>query len=1519
VPADGIYTFTVNSCDGSKLYIDGSPVVEWDGVHSPGDKSGWVGLKAGLHAVNLPYFYDYQIAHGIGLASTLTVSYSGPGFGQTKVPLGSWYRVPSPNEPTVALTSPADGTTVCGSNVTFAATVTTNGAALSINRVQYYVGDYLFGTDTMAPYGLNQFLWASPGNVIRARMFYNGTNVVDSAANLLATTNMDLTPWSLAVVGEHFQPVGARVQGSTYSLIGDGLNLLNQQVSGDCTVVAHVAGLTSIATPPDGQTAESSWEAGIMLRANTNGTPGAALGNSNAKYAAAFKQLDGSTHFEDSTMTGTMGAAYTSPNLGSSYSWFKIQRLGDTFTTSVSANGVNWLPVNTNAVAGIGTVLNVGIFTYDATSDNPNVFMSTLDNVSITGNILSPPSVSVTPAATTAYTGQSATFTALPSGTPPFTYRWQYNGANISGATNATLTVTNLHPGNSGLYQVSLTTSNGTAMATAALTVLSPPSPAQVLSPLADAYVYGNSPNNNYGSETNLFVKTNGLAYARDAYLKFNVSGLTNAQSVILQLMPISMQSSPTLGFDLAANDAWTESGITWANQPGGTGIVITNVSGFTVGVPALVDVTSQTLSQAAQDGLLSLHIYSAIPGSSQIYFGSRDNALLTNQPQLVVITNPPAVTLTSPTSGAGYSSPATVNLSAGVSALGHTVNWVQFYNGTNLLGQVTNAPYTYTWANVAPGLYTVYAQAAYDGTNTVTSIPAFIRVVPLPSVPAGLTATALAVNLVNLAWTAATNATSYTLNCNGSDIATVSGTNYLDFGPTADLYPLCYSVVANNTYGSSGPSASSCVDTPPGSGALEWDAGGVSAGAQDGNGNWGGSSVTWWDSVANGAWSDGSLALFGVGTTTNCTVTITNDVTPTGIMFNPNAGGTYTLSASGGGINLSGNPTIYANQDATIAAGLKGSGALNLTGTGTLTLLGTNTYSGATGLSGGALVLGGTGQLGAGSYASRVTNNGALVFASSAAQSCSGVISGAGTLSLQGSGTLTLSGANTYSGGTTLTVSGDVTGLVVANAWALGTGPVLVNGGQHYSSSFSVNGGLSVTNALTLKRGGSGSSRATFGLGSGSTWSGPITVDNSSASGYAFVSVSGSSSTPSIISGRIGYSTLGVANSSNPTFCLRGGNYGKVTGPVALSTGYLQLIDTSKIEFSNAANVWGTLDIANASAIAYVGAPNTLSPSGIVFSSSGGTLQLNNLAGTTPYSQTIAGLNGNVKVGLSTGSATLALSPTVNQFHTNVISGPISLVANGPATQTLCGTNTYSGNTTINAGTLALGTTGSIGSSPNIVIAGNATFDVSAPASFAFTGASPVQKLASGSPSGTANINATGRTVTLNPGAQLYFQAGSNSVGRISVTGNVTLSANAVTIDVSGSSLVPGTYRLLDCTGALINNGTFGAPAIAGVPLLGSTASISVNTGTGGHLDLVVQKLPQPVIVPGASVSGGNFNLQFTGTPGQHYRVEYTPALPASGPWQVVTDVLSLASSPFVVSMPATNAAGFYRVGWVP
>jgi hypothetical protein len=71
--------------------------------------------------------------------------------------------------------------------------------------------------------------------------------------------------------------------------------------------------------------------------------------------------------------------------------------------------------------------------------------------------------------------GTSVTFTTVASGTGPLTYAWKKNGTNITGATTASLTLTNLGYADAGVYTVEVGGSCGATEQSAALTINIPP------------------------------------------------------------------------------------------------------------------------------------------------------------------------------------------------------------------------------------------------------------------------------------------------------------------------------------------------------------------------------------------------------------------------------------------------------------------------------------------------------------------------------------------------------------------------------------------------------------------------------------------------------------------------------------------------------------------------------------------------------------------------------------------------------------------------------------------------------------------------------------------------------------------------------------------------------------------------------------------------------------------------------------------------------------------------------------
>ncbi|MGO8699486.1 MAG: chitobiase/beta-hexosaminidase C-terminal domain-containing protein [Limisphaerales bacterium] len=138
----------------------------------------------------------------------------------------------------------------------------------------------------------------------------------------------------------------------------------------------------------------------------------------------------------------------------------------------------------------------------------------------------------------------------------------------------------------------------------------------------------------------------------------------------------------------------------------------------------------------------------------AQLYWSSPLQGPMTIIPesQLYPETNPPpSVALTAPTNGASYTAGASVSLTAEAAAQYNSLSLVEFYLGGNLLGSVSNPPYSLTVTGLAPGSYSLTAVAVDGSGLTNTSVPVNITVNPGSGQPYGLTNVASAPAFYNM------------------------------------------------------------------------------------------------------------------------------------------------------------------------------------------------------------------------------------------------------------------------------------------------------------------------------------------------------------------------------------------------------------------------------------------------------------------------------------------------------------------------------------------------------------------------------------------------------------------------------------------------------------------------------------------------------------------------------------------------------------------------------------------------
>ena len=158
-----------------------------------------------------------------------------------------------------------------------------------------------------------------------------------------------------------------------------------------------------------------------------------------------------------------------------------------------------------------------------------------------------------------------------------------------------------------------------------------------------------------------------------------------------------------------------------------------------------------------------------------------------------VVANKPPTVSITSPLSGASFSAPAVVALSATAADTDGTIAKVAFYQGTTLIGTSTNpaSPYGVTWSNVAAGTYSLTAKATDNSGATTTSAAVSITVgatnnIGISSPANGATVYGDSVTVTGTFVGDATSTTVWLDNGNSTRLAELNGNT---FSATLPLY----------------------------------------------------------------------------------------------------------------------------------------------------------------------------------------------------------------------------------------------------------------------------------------------------------------------------------------------------------------------------------------------------------------------------------------------------------------------------------------------------------------------------------------------------------------------------------------------------------------------------------------------------------------------------------------------------------------------------------------------------------
>ena len=558
-------------------------------------------------------------------------------------------------------------------------------------------------------------------------------------------------------------------------------------------------------------------------------TPAETTSDNGAQFAVVVSNSAGSA--TSNTAVLTVNPATVAPSITGQPTSQSITA-GQTATFSVVANGTAPLSYQwrKNGTAISGATSSSYTTPAETTSDNGALFSVVVSNSA--GNVTSnsatltvnanpvAPTITSQPASQTITAGQTATFSVVANGTAPLSYQWSKNGTAIGGATSSSYTTPAETTSDSGAqFTVVVSNSVGNVTSNSATLTVNPVAPTITSQPAGQTITAGQTATFSVSASGTAPLSyqwsKNGTAIGGATSSSYTTPAETTSDSGALFSVVVSNSAGNVTSNNATLTVNPSPVAPTITSQPASQTITAGQTAKFSVVANGTAPLSYQwskngtAISGATSSSYTTPAETTSDNGAQFTVVVSNSAGSATSNAAILTVNGTPTITNLSPTSGPVGTAVTITGTNFGSTQGTSTVK----FNGTTAtatswgpISIVAPVPSGATSGNV------VVTVAGIASNGVSFTIP---DTTP-PSIPTGLTATALSSSQISVTWIASTDnvgVTGYKIFRNGTQVGTSPTPTYVDGGLAAST-SYSYTVSAYDAAGNNSAQSSPATGT---------------------------------------------------------------------------------------------------------------------------------------------------------------------------------------------------------------------------------------------------------------------------------------------------------------------------------------------------------------------------------------------------------------------------------------------------------------------------------------------------------------------------------------------------------------------------------------------------------------------------------------------------------------------------------------------------------------------------------